>query len=171
MVISKDNNDNMEMEKVDKIINEKLYSYLKRKKLNRKTIRLILKNKYSYINKINFANKIKNCLNNVISENEINEFKNLRLKVEILGAKSKRKYLNSTLEKNINRLDKIRHSLSYSFINNEIIIKENNSFLKLVGLNYNVKKYIKSKELLDNYKRWLVQKNYNLDGDESPPIK
>ncbi|MEM4589527.1 MAG: hypothetical protein QXL73_05995 [Thermoplasmata archaeon] len=157
------------MEKVDQIIHNKLYKYLKNKKLNRKTLRLILKNKYSFVNKINFANKLKNNLNNIISENEINEFYQLRLKSQ-LWCKGNRKYINSTLEKSLKRLDKVRHALNYSFNSKDLVIKENSNFLKLIGLNYNCKKYLKAKQILDEYKKWLVLKHY-LDANEPPTIK
>lgn len=157
----------MEMEKVDEIVHNKLYNYLKKKKLSRKTLRLILKNKYAFVNKINFANKLKNSLNSIIAENEINEFYQLRLKSQ-LWAKGSRKYINSALEKNLRRLDKIRHLLNYSFNSKDLVIKENSNFLKLIGLNYNTKKYLKSKDILDEYKKWLVLKHY-LDANEPMP--
>ncbi|MEM0325155.1 MAG: hypothetical protein QXW35_04590 [Candidatus Aenigmatarchaeota archaeon] len=162
---------NEEMEKVDEIVHNKLYNYLKKKKLSRKTLRLILKNKYSFVNKINFANKLKNTYNFAISENEISEFYHLRLKSQ-LWAKGNRKYINSSLEKSLKRLDKVRHSLNYSHDLNEIIIKESSNFLKLIGLNYNCKKYLKAKQILDEYKKWLVLKHYeNLDANDPPTIK
>lgn len=160
---------NKTMEEIDGIVEEKLYNYLKKKNLSRKTIRLILRNKYVFVNKINFANKLKNSLNSVVSENEINEFYNLRLKSQI-WSKGKRKYINSSLEKNLKRLDKIRHLLNYSYKNEEIIIKENSNFAKLVGLNYNTKKFLKAKEMLDEYKLWLFKKHY-LDTNEPTPKK